>query len=161
MRPTKDQIYSRFIDHLTLELTALTQSALAAHSAATHEESRAEDKHDTFAIEASYLAAGQSARIHEIEATLDEIKSYRESTPEPDRVRLGMILHYLQNGVRSCSLYAIHGGGTKIEISGIQIQILSKASPLGKELEGLRADDEVEIELNSTTVKTLRIIEIQ
>ena len=161
MRPTKDQVYTLLIEHLQSEINALTQSARAAHSAATHEESRAEDKHDTFAIEASYLAAGQSSRIVELESTLREIIGYRESTPEPDRVRPGMLIFFELNGVKSYALFAIHGGGTKIQISGNQIQILSKASPLGQELEDLKAGEEVEIELNSSALKTLRIIEIQ
>ena len=158
---TKDDALSQLIDHLRSEIGVLTQSARAAHSAATHEESKAEDKHDTFAIEASYLAAGQSTRVLELEATLQELEGYREGSLKADQVRPGALVCFSQNKIKTWVLFAVQGGGTKVEVSGIQIQILSRASPLGQELEGLRVGDEVEMELNPTTLKTLSIIEIQ
>jgi hypothetical protein len=64
---SKGEVLMRFLEQVSSEIAALTASARAAHQAATHEESKAEDRHDTFAIEASYLAAGQSARVMELE----------------------------------------------------------------------------------------------
>jgi hypothetical protein len=45
------------------ELQAVEEAALASHHAATHEESRSEDKHDTRSIEAGYLAGAQAQRV--------------------------------------------------------------------------------------------------
>ena len=74
----KSAVILQFIQKFEEEISALTQSAKAAHEAATHEESKSEDKHDTRAIEASYLAAGQAARLAELEKGLEEFRKYPE-----------------------------------------------------------------------------------
>src|SRR4051812_31376659 len=56
--------------HLAEELATLMQAAKAAHEAATHEESRAEDAHDTRGLEASYLAGAQAQRAAELQSQL-------------------------------------------------------------------------------------------
>src|SRR3954451_22195157 len=56
--------------HLAEELATLMQAAKAAHEAATHEESKAEDQHDTRGLEASYLAGAQAQRAAELHAQL-------------------------------------------------------------------------------------------
>src|SRR3954467_10272478 len=48
-------------------LGVLRQAALAAHEAAVHAESKAEDQYDTRGLEASYLAGAQSKRALELE----------------------------------------------------------------------------------------------
>ena len=58
------------VSTLTRELESIAQSAKAAHEAATHEESKAEDAHDTRGLEASYLAAGQMARIDSLKKVI-------------------------------------------------------------------------------------------
>ncbi len=50
----------------------------ATHEAATHAESKAENKYDTRGLEAAYLADGQRQRLHEIETAL---AAYRNLQP--------------------------------------------------------------------------------
>src|SRR5581483_11142644 len=64
--------------HLAEELATLMQAAKAAHEAATHEESKAEDQHDTRGLEASYLAGSGAARCRTPESTPDV-----EISPDP------------------------------------------------------------------------------
>src|SRR5208283_6063519 len=59
-----------FEAQIASDLTVLKQASLAAHDAATHAESKAEDPYDTRGIEASYLAGAQSKRAMELEELL-------------------------------------------------------------------------------------------
>lgn len=74
VRILKSEILKGFLEEVSREIAALTASARSAHQAATHEESKAADRHDTFAVEASYLAAGQSARVMELEKVRSELE---------------------------------------------------------------------------------------
>jgi hypothetical protein len=145
----KKQVLEQVIEAVRQEKTALTQSAKAAHLAATHEESRAEDKHDTFAIEASYLAAGQAARVQALNLTeeyfvtaLENIQAQPTITP--------ICLFELKAGQLARSqiqLLALQGGGTHLQIDSLgSVQIITPQSPLGDQALGLRAGDTLELE---------------
>ena len=54
----------------------LFNSALEAKSAATDEESKAENKYDTRGLEASYLAGAQAKRTTELEETIKVISDF-------------------------------------------------------------------------------------
>src|SRR4051794_4441922 len=87
----KNKVIQSFIDHFSAEYQALVKSAKAAHEAATHEESKSEDKHDTRAIEASYLAHGQAMRVAEIENVIEELKHYLGRKPAT-RIQPGALI---------------------------------------------------------------------
>jgi transcription elongation GreA/GreB family factor len=136
-----------FLDRLSGEIEALTVSALSAHLAATHEESKAEDRHDTFAIEASYLAAGQSARILDLENLKAELESYLSGVPKRLKVGLGSLVAYESEGGECLVLMTRVGGGLKVVVEGVPIQILTEQSPLGSGLFDLEVGDGFEVEI--------------
>lgn len=145
----KKETLQAFIDHFQAEVGALTRSAIAAHEAATHTETRAEDKHDTFAIEASYLAAGQSARVTELEAALIECQTHLEGMKKCDRIEKGAWVCVERDLDAHRPLYYLilsHGGGAQVRVGNTMVHILSPNSPLGEALQGLRAGDTVELE---------------
>lgn len=162
---SKGEVLMRFLEQVSSEIAALTASARAAHQAATHEESKAEDRHDTFAIEASYLAAGQSARVMELEKVRTELEGYLSGSRESDLVVRGSLLSYESDGAIHWVLMAKSGGGfrTTLGEEGARaptVQILSTTSPLGSELLGLRAGDEIEVEIRGS-VREFRIREVR
>ena len=151
----KEFVIKSFIEKFESELSALVSSAKAAHAAATHEESKAEDRHDTFAIEASYLAAGQATRVAELEKTIQEFDSFlahRTAT---------RLITYTGDGNTSHALFANSGGGSKIQIGTgtdqVTIQVLSLKSPLGEELSHGKEGEEITFE-NRGVEKTFRIV---
>lgn len=156
---SKEVIIKAFIEKFQGELSALIQSAKAAHSAATHEESRAEDRHDTFAIEASYLAAGQAARVEELQKTVQEFEGYLASNSHAPQIGKGSLVNYELDGVSHFAFFSIHGGGSKIQIGSTSIQILSLKSPIGEELEQAKAGDSVEFEIRGVE-KSYEIISV-
>src|SRR5262249_52749691 len=82
----KRELLKKLEAKVAADLAVLTQAALAAHQAATHTESKAEDQYDTRGLEASYLAGAQSKRAMELQEILDlyryvDLKSFGPETP--------------------------------------------------------------------------------
>ena len=156
---SKELIIKGFIRKFGSELEALVQSAKAAHLAATHEESKAEDRHDTFAIEASYLAAGQAVRVAELEKTLQEFEAYLSAGVTHAKITLGALITYQLDRQTFHAFVAMLGGGSKIQIDATTIQVLSLQSPLGETLEGYKSGEEIEFEVRGVE-KTYKVISI-
>ena len=66
----KPLLQQQVCQRLEADLALLLTAAEVARQAATHEESKAENKYDTRGLEASYLAAGQARRAEEIRRAL-------------------------------------------------------------------------------------------
>lgn len=66
----KLQLISKIIKHLEKELKNAILAANNARDAAVNDESVAETQYDTIAIEAGYLAQGQSKRVDEFETAI-------------------------------------------------------------------------------------------
>ncbi len=158
--PHKTKVLNAFLDALRSELKTMKDFARSANEDATHEEAQSEDKHDTRAIEAAYLAKGQAKRVNDLEATLREFQKLLESPPQQrDRVGNGCLVKYDCDGETQESLFSTFGGGTRIELESKIIQIINPHSPLGETLEGLKVGEEVSFETKMSD-KHYRILEI-
>jgi transcription elongation GreA/GreB family factor len=155
----KARVIAAFIAKFESEITALTAAAKAAHEAATHEESKAEDAHDTRGVEASYLAGAQSARLAELRAVILEYKALHSAalaTPKRGITVAAGALVTLQplvdaesekpRGPAMPALIAVRGGGTTVEVDGTSYAILTPTSPIGEAILGCSAGEVVEIE---------------
>jgi transcription elongation GreA/GreB family factor len=143
----KRTVILAFIAHFEKEVNGLVESAKSAHEAATHEESRAEDRHDTFAIEQSYLAQGQAVRVQTLRKSSVELNSLLEGlNAHPKQAEVGTLITLMTQGKRSYSLVANFGGGTQVLVDGKLISLLSPTSPLGDALLGLSAGDTFTLE---------------
>jgi transcription elongation GreA/GreB family factor len=149
----KQKIIEAFIAHFEIEIAALIASAKAAHAAATHEESRAEDRHDTFAIEASYLAAGQAKRVQEIRASLNELNDFLAHLQPKSAaaIDLGALVTLESEGKQTYSLIARFGGGTQVDSGGAMVSLLSPTSPLGEGILGLQKGEQFSMESRTGT----------
>lgn len=146
----KTTILQQFLETFEREHAALIQSAKSAHEAATHEESKSEDKHDTRATEASYLAKGQAVRVAEIERILIEFKSYQDQSPRPiDHIIPGALIELESEKKLTYSFFAHSGGGTQITLDGKTVVVTTPKSPLGEALNGLTLNDTAEVETKS------------
>jgi transcription elongation GreA/GreB family factor len=145
----KQKVIDLFIQKLSEELAVIEQAAKAAHEAATHEESKAEDQHDTRGLEASYLAGAQAQRAGELQR---QILAFRQISAQPtERIAEGALVELDLAGKRSHCIYARVGGGFSVQTEGKTIQVITPLSPLGEALEGKRAGDSVEVDLQSGT----------
>ena len=73
-RTNKHKIVEALQQKLEADLVLLREAARATYEAATHEESKPENKYDTRGLEASYLAGAQAKRIGEVEELLSLCK---------------------------------------------------------------------------------------
>jgi hypothetical protein len=128
------------------EIAAMARLALDAAEAATHEENKPENDKDMRSTEASYLARGQAARVQELERThaLLGAMDLRDFRPE-DAIEPSAVITLSQAKKQTHCFLAPAGGGLKVKIDGVEIQVVTKASPLGEALIGLSEGDEAEV----------------
>src|SRR3954466_5889588 len=118
-RMDKRRLVETIKTHLAEELATLMQAAKAAHEAATNDESKAEDAHDTRGLEASYLAGAQAQRAAELQAqiTMGKFLPLREYGPED--VACPAALVELEHGqTRAFYFIAPQGGGLITQMDG-------------------------------------------
>jgi transcription elongation GreA/GreB family factor len=123
----------------------VTQASLkAAHEAATHEESKAENKYDTRGLEAAYLADGQRRRLTEIEAALVAYRNLQAGS-QSTVVRVGSLVLLESEGAERWVFLGPDGAGLKVEVRGAEILVISPRSPLGAAILGAALDDEIDV----------------
>jgi transcription elongation GreA/GreB family factor len=126
------------------DLDALTRMVAAARDEATSSESKAENKYDTRATEASYLAAGQGKRLAELQALsgwLDQLDAARPHSA----CGLGALVHLMRDDSEAWILLSPHGGH-QARVEGQMVQLVSASAPLGRVLGGLGAGDGEEVD---------------
>lgn len=142
---TKEQIIQEIIAALSADLAVLSSASRAAHAAATHAECLPDNKYDTTALEASYIAQGQANRAQEIRVALENYRtltltSFNDDTP----IRLTALITLEGEDGRARQLFlGPQAGGLKIADGDEEIVVITPGSPLGRSLLGLRSGDEV------------------
>jgi len=143
---TKEQLLQAIVATLSADLKLFFSAARTAHAAATHEECIPDNKYDTTALEASYIAQAQANRAQDIRAALDSYRSLTLATfndDTPIRLTALVTLEDAEGGVRRFFLGPL-SGGMKISDTEGEIMVITPASPLGRSLLGLRTGDEVD-----------------
>lgn len=74
------------VEKLESELKALKAAALETYAAATGDESKPENKYDTRALEASYLAGAQAKRVRDTEGSLAVFRVLKPKTFLPSSI---------------------------------------------------------------------------
>lgn len=121
------------------ELASLDHMTQLARDEATSPESRPENKYDTRATEASYLAAGQGQRL----IALRRLVAFLESH---DGSRRALALYALEGEHGPAwFLLAPDGGGRRVQVGGREVVVVTGESPVGAALAGCREGDEVKI----------------
>lgn len=142
----KQQLLQQIIASLNADLAVFSHAARAAHAAATHEECQPDNKYDTTALEASYIAQGQANRAQDIRAALAtynklELRTFDENTP----IRLtALVTLEDEDGSRRQVFIGPEAGGLKITGASGEIVVITPASPLGRSLIGKCVGDEIQ-----------------
>ena len=143
---TKQLLIATIIKRLEADLDLFTAAALHAHTAATHEECQPDNKYDTTALEASYIAQGQANRAQEIRRSLEayrnmEVTAFDNETP----IRVGALvtLEDTEGGTRRLFI-GPQAGGMRLSNPAGEIVVVTPAAPLGKQLIGLTTGDELQ-----------------
>ena len=143
----KRELIQSIVQQLEMELAVLENAARAAHEAATHAESRAEDSHDTRGLEASYLAGAQAKRAAEIKRQIQLIQQLpvREFSAT-DAIGLGACVELQSKGKRSLFFLVPQGGGMQLPLGEQKVNLISSISPMGEELLGRKEGERIEVE---------------
>ena len=139
----KKKIVRQVIADLEKDLDVLQLSALTAREAATHEESKAEDKYDTRGLEASYLAGAQAKRAGEIRDFIATLRQVEVSDFGKDSsVAITALVEIENDDGKNLVFLLPKGGGRVVEMDGRRVQVITPVSPMGAELMGREIGDE-------------------
>ena len=151
---TKEHIIKDIIALLSADLMVSSTAAKAAHTAATHSECLPDNKYDTTALEASYIAQGQANRAQEIRVSLEcyrNLTLYDFDDDMPIRLTALVTLEGDDGSVRRLFL-GPQAGGMKVGGGYGEVVVITPGSPLGRSLLGLRCGDEVKSGATSFTI---------
>jgi transcription elongation GreA/GreB family factor len=142
----KKALISLIITSLKQELSQAISAANEAHAAAVDDQSVAETQYDTLAIEASYLAEGQSRRVQELQEALI---NYQELTliefDENKPIALSALVQLHTDSKKQHWFFiGPAAGGFRCEINEKHITVITPKSPMGivlmREFEGENID---------------------
>lgn len=146
---------------LTAELDTLHQAAKEARAYATDEESRAEDKHDTRAIEASYLADGQERAALEASQALEAFRNLAVRPFNPgEPIAVGALVELEISGQRERYLMGPSRGGLVVTLEETEVLVITPQSPIGRKLLGRREGDSVMMDA-VRPAREARIVSVQ
>lgn len=143
----KAHLIQRILEQLTSDLTIQFSAAVTAHEASTHEENIPDNKYETLALEASYLAQGQANRAQEIRRALEAYKQLLLQPFDDDSsIRLTALVTLAGDDDTSRTVFiGPLEGGMKVCDQHAEIVVITPASPLGKDLIGKSVGDTVRI----------------
>ncbi|MFA7404526.1 MAG: GreA/GreB family elongation factor [Pelobacteraceae bacterium] len=159
----KAHILQLIIEQLTHDLAVQFKAALTAHEASTHEENIPDNKYETLALEASYVAQGQANRAQELKRA---VESYKQLTlqqfDDNSTIRLTALITLAGDDAitRTVFIGPREGGMKLVDVStGTEVVVITPASPLGRKLIGKSVGDMVTIGSGSGS-KEFEIIEV-
>ena len=145
----KTTVLQQIVHALQEDYDALQKSVQLATEGATHAESKPENKYDTRALEASYLAHGQAQRAQQIAEALAEFQRLLEQplSSEPTVGRNSLLCLQALSGEERWLWVANAAGGLKVSHDKQSITVITPDSPLGAMLLGRMLDDEITLKL--------------
>jgi transcription elongation GreA/GreB family factor len=157
----KRALIEMIVAELRSELELLAKAARAAHSEATHESSKAENKYDTHGLEASYLARGQSRQAAEALESIEELRKLplRDFAPT-DEIDVGAVVETAGKREKNWYFLAPRAGGTELKIDDKEILVITPQSPLGQQLVGRKQGDKLKLVIAGTTHE-FRIVSVE
>lgn len=141
----KTDLQALIIEKLQADLAIAKDALKASHEAATHAESKAENKYDTRGLEAAYLADGQRRRVHEIETALTCYRNLPVRSLLDQPIMLGALVSLEHASVGRWVFLGPDAAGLRVVAAGVEVLVISPRSPLGQALLGRCEGDEVEV----------------
>jgi transcription elongation GreA/GreB family factor len=146
MEVDKKALVAALRERIEAEIAEATRFAKDAAEAATHEENKPEGDKDMRSTEASYIARGQAERVRTLESALLALSAMPvKRFAEGDVIQVSALVTVDSGAAREHYLLVSAAGGMKISASGVEVQSLAVASPLGKALLGLTAGEDAEV----------------
>lgn len=150
----KESLRNVIIRALEKDLNTASAAADTARDTATSKETVAENKYDTFGLEASYLAHGQSKRVHEFQQAIHQYTAlpFKVFTPNDDIELSALVTLATETGEEKHFFLGPEAGGFKIQWEGKDIMVITISTPLGRQLQGKNLDDTIELHLGNKSI---------
>jgi transcription elongation GreA/GreB family factor len=160
-RIDKRALVARLRERIASDLQAATRAAKDAAEAATHAENKPESDKDMRSTEASYLARGQAERVRELERS-DNVLQFLvlRAWSGDEAIGVGAIAVTEREGGRSVYFLAPAGGGMRVTIEGVEVQVVTPQSPLGQGLVGRSVGDVVQLRVPGGA-RDVEIVDVQ
>ena len=144
--PDKARVREALLAEMRAALAAMARSARDAAEGATHEESRSEGDKDMRATEESYVARGKAMRTEELadELARAEASAWRGYS-DGDAIGPAALVRVMVDDAPRTFLLAAYGGGRTLWVDGLEILVITLASPVGRALVGKRVGDDFEL----------------
>ena len=147
----KPLLFTQIISALQLNHKRAVEAAMRAYNTATNNENVAENKYDTLALEASYLAHGQAQRVAQCEADIMAFKKLDISAKST--VVLGSLVELIDQQDKYKYLFIGPSAGGLKAISALkEVVIVTPNSPLGCALMGREQDNEISVKIGELVV---------
>ncbi len=141
------------INTIVEQLEKIHQIALSATQtaidAATDEETVPENKYDTLALEAAYLAHGQARRVQECESDIQQYKRLPVRVFNQDeKVNIGALIE-LVDAEDNHSLFFMGpcAGGVTVHCQSKNVALITAKAPLGNAMLGKQIGDEINLDI--------------
>jgi transcription elongation GreA/GreB family factor len=154
----KQQLHSQILDALELTRNAALNAAQQAHETATHVETVAENKYDTFGLEASYLAEGQSKRLMQTETDKQRFSLLPVTVfNEGMQISFGALVLLTDNeGLQKRVFLSPVSGGLTIKFEGETVLLVTGDAPMGKALLNAYEGDEFSVGEKKYVIEGIR-----
>lgn len=140
----KIQLHQQLMVHLQQLLDNAKAAAKRAHETATSEENIAENKYDTLALEAGYLAQGQSQRVNQCQTDIDTCSSL--PTNKSSIGGLGSLVVLVDELEQATYLLICPvAGGVKLTWDTHTVLVVTPQSPIGAALLNKSENDSISI----------------
>ena len=142
----KTKLWSLLVHEIERELEVMKDSLASTTDGVTHSEAKQEGKYDTRGLEASYLAGGQQRRVVDLENTLTYFKTLKEAMVSPfETAAFGALIEVEIDNKKHFYFMSRLGGGIRVTMDDIEVQVITHESPIGSEVIGLEENDSFEI----------------
>ena len=140
----KIQLHQQLMVHLQHLLNNAKAAAKRAHETATSEENVAENKYDTLALEAAYLAQGQSQRVTQCQADMDTCINLPTSKSNEGEIGALVVLVDELEQAKYLLICPV-AGGVKLQWDQHTVLVVTPQSPIGAALLKQEEDDQINI----------------
>jgi transcription elongation GreA/GreB family factor len=144
--PDKSRILELLRERVAADLATMSAAQRSVVDGATHEENRPENDKDTRALEQSYLARGQAQRVVELQDALNKLKALELRQFSASTAIALSALVTVDDGTEVVHYFiAPAGGGLRVELSGIEVRVVTPQAPIALSLLGKREGDDLEL----------------
>lgn len=156
----KKVVIELIVAALVRDLRVLVSSVQASNEEASHEQNKPENKYDTRALEASYLARGQSRQVVELERAIQEFQTLSAAPwPADEPIDVGALLVVKSGRDEDVYLLGPKAGGVEVVCNGATVTVITPQSPIGRLLVG-RTQGETIIFPTTREERRLKIVQV-